>query len=366
MSPPSDIREFLDALGQAAPWTKAGEWDAVGLQLGDPEASLSTVGVCHEVTDAVTAALEAAPVDLVVSYHPLLFRPARSLTAGPTPEGRVLRLARIGVAVASVHTNFDVAPGGTADALAEALGLEEPIGFGPLHGSPTVKLVTFVPEAEADRVLEAGVEVGAARIGSYTHCSFRTSGTGTFYAGRGTKPSVGESERLNREPEVRLEFVAPRERLEAVLSALVAAHPYEEPAYDVYERRGDDGMVGRIGRTDGLTLAGLAERVVRQLGAASVRCAGDENRLLRSVAVVPGSGSEFIGQAADRGADAVVTGDITHHRARAALDRGLVMVDPGHVATERPGVRRLEAIVRGIGVECRSLLDLDPDPWQRP
>jgi dinuclear metal center YbgI/SA1388 family protein len=322
------------------------------------------VAVCHEATEGVVEAVESSPVDLLVSYHPLLFRPVRNLVAGPTAEGRALRLARAGVALAYVHTNFDMVPKGTADALADALGLQKREGFGPVYGPGSAKVVTFLPDGDADRVLDAVVASGAGVIGNYTHCSFRAPGTGTFYAGEGTEPTVGERGALNREREIRLEFVAPSNRLDEVLSALVAAHPYEEPAYDVYERRGDAGLLGRVGRIEEeLTLERLGEAVLRALGPAALRVAGDSRRVVRRVAVVPGSGADLLGLAAARGADVAVTGDISHHRARAALDRGLALIDPGHAATERPGVRRLEGMIGELGLECRSLLDLDPDPW---
>jgi putative NIF3 family GTP cyclohydrolase 1 type 2 len=161
-----------------------------------------------------------------------------------------------------------------------------------------------------------------------------------------------------------MEFVTPRARLEEVLSALVTAHPYEERAYDVYARRGDAGLVGRIGAVErDLTLGALVGELADALGPAVVRFAGDPTQSVRRVAVVPGAGADFLALAAARGADAMVTGDVSHHRAREALDRGMAVVDPGHAATERPGVRRLLEFVEGLGVPCRSLLDLDPDPW---
>jgi dinuclear metal center YbgI/SA1388 family protein len=358
------VRDLLDALARRAPVEKAAAWDPVGLQLGDPGAPVRAIAVCHEVTEAVLGSLEEDRVDLLVTYHPLLFRPVRNLVAGSGAGGRAFRLIRADVALACAHTNFDVAPGGAADALAESLGLRELEGFGPLYGTETEKVVTFVPEGDADRVLDAVVAAGAGTIGNYTHCSFRAAGTGTFYAAEGTDPVVGTRGELNREPEVRMEFVTPRARLEEVLSALVTAHPYEEPAYDVYARRGDAGLVGRIGAVErDLTLGALVGELADALGPAVVRFAGDPTQSVRRVAVVPGAGADFLALAAARGADAMVTGDVSHHRAREALDRGMAVVDPGHAATERPGVRRLLEFVEGLGVPCRSLLDLDPDPW---
>ena len=365
MSRTPTIAELLAALGERAPWQTAADWDPVGLQLGDPAAPARRVGLCHEVTEAVAAVVESDPLDLLVSYHPLLFRATRRLVAGPDPAGRAHRLIRAGTALAVVHTNFDAAPGGAADALADVLGLEERSGFAPLVAADSVKVATFLPSEAADRVLEAVADAGAGRIGNYTHCSFRAEGTGTFFASDATTPAVGERGKLNREPEVRVEFTAPRAREADVLRALVAAHPYEEPAYDVYDRRGDARMLGRVGRLPaGTTLEAFAGRVHTALGRPLLRVAGTPTRVLERVAVVPGAGSELLGLAADAGADAVVTGDIPHHRARQALDRGLVLLDPGHAPTERPGLARLREWLGELGGERVTHLELDPDPWR--
>lgn len=356
------IADVLAALAARAPFERAADWDPVGLVLGDPAASAQRVAVCHEVTEAVVAALEAEPVDLLVSYHPLLFRPTQRLVAGATPEGRALRLARAGIALGVVHTAFDVAPGGTADALAEALELGDVEGFAPLFGAPARKLVTFVPGAAADALLDAVAAAGAARIGNYTHCSFRSEGTGTFFAGEGAAPRVGRRGELSREPEVRLEFLVPPAREAEVIRALLRSHPYEEPAYDLGERRGEARPVGRIGRLErALSLGELEERVTRALRGPAPRVSGDPERSVRRVAVLPGSGEDFAPAARDAGAEVFITGDLRHHAVRRAQDQGLATIDAGHIATERPGVERLLAFVAAEGLETVGLLDLDGD-----
>lgn len=100
------------------------------------------------------------------------------------------------------------------------------------------KLVVFVPREALDAVREALFAAGAGRIGGYEHCSWYTEGTGTFLGGKGTSPSVGQAGREERVAELRLETVFPAERQDAVLDALRRAHPYEEPAFDVYELAG--------------------------------------------------------------------------------------------------------------------------------
>jgi dinuclear metal center YbgI/SA1388 family protein len=359
------ISDILAAIARRAPFDRAAPWDPVGLVLGDPSAPARTLAVCHEATERVVAELEHEPVDLLVTYHPLVFDATQRWIAGKTPAGRALRLARAGVAVAVVHTNFDVAPGGAADALADVLGLAEIAGFGPIDGAPGRKLVTFVPSSAADAVLEAVAAAGAGRIGNYSHCSFRAEGTGTFLAREGAAPAAGRRGELSREPEVRLEFVVPPAREAEVVRALLRAHPYEEPAFDLFERRGESHLAGRLGLLEPeLTLAQLAERVAEALaGAPPLRVAGDRDLRVSRVAVVPGSGEDLLCAARQAGGDVLVTGDLRHHAVRSALDSGLAVIDPGHAATERPGVERLLALVGAEGAPTRGLLDLDPDPW---
>jgi hypothetical protein len=97
------------------------------------------------------------------------------------------------------------------------------------------KLVVFVPREALDRVRDAVFGAGAGRIGGYERCSWYTEGTGTFLGGEGTSPSVGRAGREERVAELRLETVFPVERQDEVIAAVRSAHPYEEPAFDIYE-----------------------------------------------------------------------------------------------------------------------------------
>jgi len=358
------VSELLQKIGARAPFDKAASGDPVGLMLGDPAATVERAALCHDVTDAVVDAVERERVDLLVTYHPLLFQPTRRLVAGRTPEGRALRLARAGAALAVVHTNFDVAPGGAADALADALELEDVEGFAPLDGEAVRKLVTFAPADAADALFDALVAAGAGRIGNYSHCSFRGEGVGTFRPGEGADPALGRRGELAREPEVRLECRVPPAAEAEVVRALLRAHPYEEPAFDLIERRGESRPIGRVGRVPGgETLAELAARTAEALEGPPLRLAGDPDRPLGRLAVVPGSGARFLGAARAAGADAFLSGDLTHHAVREALDLGLAVLDVGHAASERPGLKRLLSLLAAFGVELHSWLDLEPDPW---
>ena len=354
------MTQTLARLARIAPPDRAAGWDPVGLQLGHGDAPAGRIAVCHEVTDGVVAALEL--FDLVVAYHPLLFRPTRTMVAGPGPEGRALRLVEAGTALAVAHTNFDVAPGGTADALASSLGIGDVEQFGPLDGDAVVKVAVFVPHAHADRISNVMADAGAGAIGNYRACSYRLEGTGAFRPEPGAAPVVGEVGTEHREPETRVEMLAPKRREAAVLAAIVNAHPYEEPAVNVFDVRSNPGMIGRVGSVEPTAVTAFGDLVAETVGG-MVRVAGSGT--VERVAVVPGSGADFIGPARAMGADVLITGDVSHHRARTALDSGLKIIDPGHIATERPGLEALYAAVRDIADDVEMVSAADIDPWEQ-
>jgi dinuclear metal center YbgI/SA1388 family protein len=336
---------------------RAAAWDPYGLQLGDAGANVTRLGVCHEVTPEVLA--KAADVDLLITYHPLLFKPVNRLVAGSGPEGRAYHLITAGVSLAVVHTAWDAAAGGTSDALGATVGLREVEAFGAVEQSPQWRLVTFVPPDHLQRVSTALVSAGAGRIGNYTACSFRSEGLGTFLPESGAAPAVGKVGELSEVAEIRLEMrVGSGERDNAV-AALLAAHPYEEPAFDIYETSAPS-MIGRVGAIGG-SLTDLVELLRREVGP-EIRAAGQDRQLQRA-AVLPGSGGSFIGQARSRGADVLITGDVSHHQMRQALDLDMGVIDIGHAPSERPGVMALADAAAKIGPEVVEV-DVDPTPWR--
>lgn len=360
------VRDVIERTNETIGGAGPSGWDIDGLQLGDPDKSVAIVGVCHEVTEDVVGLARSHGIDLLVTYHPLLFRPVTSLVSGRGPSGRAFGLLDAGIALAVVHTRFDVATGGTADALAGAVGLGDVIGFGPSEAPPQIRVVTFVPADDADRVAQALAGAGAGLIGDYRNCSFRSSGTGTFEPGERTSPRIGEIGGFNTVDETRLEMIAPARSRDALIAALVSAHPYEEPAFDIYEVVSNTGFIGRIGSWSG-DLAGLGAVAGEHCGQSGMRVSGDPNKKVSRVAVVPGSGSDFISAARSLGADAIVTGDVSHHRIVAALDSGVSVVDPGHAGTERPGMGAFHSVVLAATGDAASVVDLtdaDPTPWR--
>ncbi|ADV63409.1 protein of unknown function DUF34 [Isosphaera pallida ATCC 43644] len=345
-SEPLRVRDLTCWLERFAPLSLAEDWDNVGLLMGDPDAPVTRVMTCLTVTPQTAAEAIADQIDLIVSHHPILFRGIKRLRADRGDTGFLWTLARAGVAVYSPHTAFDNCPGGINDELAQRLGLNDVRPLRPPAATEQFKLVVFTPESDLEPVRRAAAQAGAGVIGDYTFCSFELRGRGTFLGGDATNPTIGQAGRLETVEEVRLEMVCPPERVDEVVRAVIQAHSYEEPAYDLVKLHtpGRGPGVGRIGTLDeSHTLESLAAHVARVLGLPKVELAGDPTRPARTLAIMCGAGDDVLGDARRAGADALLTGEARFHRGLEAFQEGIGLILAGHYATERPGVERLAA-----------------------
>ena len=188
--------------------------------LGDRAAAVERILTCLTVTPEVAAEAVAEHVELIVTHHPILFRPLQRITTA-TSEGRMLlSLAQAGIAVYSPHTAFDNTSGGINDLLAAKLELTQVVPLRRRAGSQQCKIVVFVPDADLGRVSDALFAAGAGHIGQYSQCSFRLSGTGTFFGSDATHPTVGHKGRSEEVGEWRLEVICPHDRVKAAVAAL--------------------------------------------------------------------------------------------------------------------------------------------------
>jgi dinuclear metal center YbgI/SA1388 family protein len=327
------------------------------------------------VADVVREAVEL-DADLLVVHHPLFLTPVHSVAA-TTPKGRLVHtLLRHGIALLTAHTNADVPAAGVNESLARAVGIVEPRVLMPTDDTALDKLVTFVPHEHADSLRKAIAEAGAGRIGDYDSCTFTMDGEGRFRPLDGATPAIGRVGEVEVVPESRIESVYPRARRREVVRAMLAVHPYDEPAYDVIELGA--GSVestrghGRIGNlVEPVRLAEFADRVHDALPATAhgVRVAGDADRWIQTVAVAAGAGDSLLELVATTEADVFVTSDLRHHRAGEFLDRGgPALVDVAHWAAEWTWLPVAESSVvaelkqQGYTVDTRVSTTVT-DPW---
>ncbi len=353
----TSVAAVMAAIERLAPPALAQADDNVGLQLGRREAPAERILVALEVTPEVAQEALEWSAELLVLHHPAIYRPLRTLAEPTGAAAELLRLATHNVAVYVAHTNLDAAPQiGTGEALAEKLGLLDPEPLVPMDpGQQRCKVVAFVPREHVAEVRSAMAAAGAGVIGLYSECSFELEGRGGFVPGRGAAPYVGEVGEREEIVEVRLEMVAPLGRASEVVNALVAAHPYEEPACEVYpllDFPAGAGM-GRLGRlATPLSLRELASHCAECLGVDGVRFCGAAETVIRTVAVCGGSGASLLETVVGR-ADAFVTGDVKHHEAHEARALGVAVVDATHWATEWPVVAKLAGYLRQACPECQ-------------
>ncbi|NLA04708.1 MAG: Nif3-like dinuclear metal center hexameric protein [Firmicutes bacterium] len=354
------VRQVTGYVEELAPPSLALSGDPVGLQLGDPGAAVRRVLVALELDRAVLEEAIAKDAGLVVTHHPLLFEPLRAVDESEPLSALAAAAIRHRIAVYSAHTNLDIAPRGVNYVLAERLGLAEK-GRQVLKVTgheQLLKLVLFVPAGHEDRLLENLAAAGAGRSDRYSRSSFQVSGTGTFEPLQGSNPFIGRPGQLEKVAETRMETILPASRRRAVIRALLEAHPYEEPAYDLYplSREGEPRGLGLIGTLKSpQTLSLVAERCRKELGQAMVRCWAPPGQKFSRVALCGGSGGSLIGDAVAGGAELFISGDFRHHDLEKARAHGLGLIDAGHSGTELPVldhlVNHLRDSLRGAGLK---------------
>jgi dinuclear metal center YbgI/SA1388 family protein len=371
------LRDVVGELDRLYPRSWAQGWDAVGLVCGDPQAPVQRILLAVDpVAEVVDQAIELE-ADLLVVHHPLLLRPVHSVAATDAKGAVVHQLIRAGCGLYVAHTNADVAVPGVSDALGRVLGLQNLRPLSPDAGDPLDKIVVFVPERDADAVLDAMACAGAGSIGEYERCAWTTSGTGTFVPSDRANPHIGQAGQPERVTESRVEMVLPRAARAAVVAAMRTAHPYEEPAFDVIELADLQGPRG-IGRVGDLPAATTLERFAGEVARAlphtaqGVRVAGPPEAEIRTVAVCGGAGDSLFDAVRASGADAYVTADLRHHPASEARERAEggppYLVDVSHWASEWPWLNgcgdRLAAALESSGTTVDITVSrLSTDPW---
>ncbi|MCP8616887.1 Nif3-like dinuclear metal center hexameric protein [Salirhabdus salicampi] len=344
-----------------SPKSVAMEGDPVGLHVGTLNKPIQKVMVTLDVLENVVDEAVKEKVDLIIAHHPLIFKPLHSVSLD-NEKGRIInKLLKHDIAVYAAHTNLDIINGGVNDLLMDELGIMERDILIETESETLYKLVVFVPTTHQEQLREALGNSGAGHIGLYSHCTFQTSGQGTFKPLEGTNPFIGEAGKVEKVDEVRIETIVPKSKLAKVLVAMESAHPYEEVAYDVIPllNEGTKRGLGRIGKLiEPMTLEQFAQHVKKSLNVPALRMVGDSTKPVKTVAVLGGDGNKFIHKAKRKGADVLITGDLYYHTAHDAMAIGLNVLDPGHHIEKvmKKGVRQfLETTCKEHGLQVEII-----------
>jgi dinuclear metal center YbgI/SA1388 family protein len=329
------IRDIIREMEEWAPPAIAWKQDNVGLQVGDPNEDVTGVLAALEVTPEIIQEAVEKNCNLIISHHPLIFRPLLSLTPQTISGKLALSLARNKLHLYTAHTNIDFSRGGVNFVLGQKLGLDT-LEFLHRQSGSLKKIVVFVPHAYAETVTGAMTKAGAGVIGEYESCSFQSKGSGTFRPLEGARPFSGEIGKLQYEDEVRIEMVVPEWRTESVVSAMIEVHPYDEVAYDIYPNETTDpnygaGIIGTL--PEPMPVDDFIIHVKNTVHIPFVRWTRGHGDTVSRVAVCGGSGSDLLATALRRKADAYITADIKYHIFHEA--RGIIhLIDAGHYETE--------------------------------
>lgn len=357
----ANVASVAVLMERLAPAFLAEEWDNAGLQVGRPDWPVQRVLVALDATpDVVTAACRER-ADLLITHHPLIFKPLRSVDLNTAIGGVIGKAIRHKLAVFAAHTNLDKAAGGVNDVLAGRIGLKNLSVLAAAAGQEKVKLAVYVPLAYEKTVLTAFHASGAGTIGAYSNCTFRSRGKGTFRPGPGATPFSGTVGEVHTADEIRIEAVVERPKLPGILAQIASRHPYETMAYDVFPLVSDDAGqgLGRVGELERpVTLEVFADQVRERLKLKYLRVAGKPDLPVSRAAVCSGSGSGLLSGFYASGAQAYVSGDLHYHDARDVEAAGLGLIDVGHFASEHLIVEDLAERLRALAAAERLAVDI--------
>lgn len=339
------VNDILSILAETAPLSTQESYDNAGLQIGDPDMAADKALITLDVTEDTVDEAIAKSCKLIVSHHPLIFRPLKNLVPSSTTQRTAIKIVQNGMALISMHTNLDNSFHGVNNILSQVLDLHDIKILQPMNGN-LVKLVVYVPLSHCETVRQALFDAGCGTIGAYDECCFGVDGKGSFRASEGTNPYVGKIGERHYEEETAITTALPSYCLGRAIRAIHDSHPYEEPAYDIFRLENDNPMTGAgmIGFLDKeMTETEFLAHVSDRLHAACLRHNSTTGRTIRKVAVCGGSGAFLIQQAVKSDADAYVTADVKYHEF--ADTDSLFLVDAGHFETEQFAKHLLKDII---------------------
>lgn len=330
------ISEIISLIEDVAPLSLQEDYDNAGLQVGDKNNEATGALLCIDVTEDIIDEAVQKGLNLVISHHPLLFKGLKSITGKNYIERVVIKAIKNNISIYSAHTNLDNAPGGVNYKIAEKLNLRNVQILSPQNGK-LLKLIVFVPTEHADKVREAMLTAGAGKIGNYDMCSYNLDGYGTFRACEGAEPYCGEVGAIHKENEVRIEVILPEYNRGSVLKAMLMAHPYEEPAYDILQLENTNayagsGLVGEL--CDSVDEIEFLKTIKDVFKVGVIKYSSLTGKKIKRVALCGGSGAFLINDAIRANADLFLTGEVGYHNFFMA-EKKILLVEAGHYETEQ-------------------------------
>ncbi|MFD1614641.1 Nif3-like dinuclear metal center hexameric protein [Gelatiniphilus marinus] len=330
------VQDVINHLETLAPIAYAEDFDNVGLLVGNKNEKITSVLVTLDTLETVVDEAIEKKCNLIVSFHPIIFKGLKKLTGNNYVERVVLKAIKNNIAIYAIHTALDNALQGVNNMICNRLELNNKRILIP-QSQTIKKLTTYVPKHEAEQLRTALFKTGAGNIGNYNNCSFNVDGLGTYKGNENSNPSLGEKGVLHTEAETKITITYAKHLEPKILKALFKTHSYEEVAYEIttLENKNQNIGMGMIGEfKEPIDAQSFLNHVKTKMNTACIRHSAIPNKPIKKVAVLGGSGSFAIQAAKAAGADAFITADLKYHDFFMA-ESSILLADVGHYESEQ-------------------------------
>jgi dinuclear metal center YbgI/SA1388 family protein len=330
------IKDITNAIEAFAPLNLQEDYDNAGLITGNALTDCTGALLSLDCTEEIIDEAISSKCNLIVAHHPIIFKGLKRLNGTNYVERTIIKAIQNNIAIYACHTNLDNVIDGVNAKIAEKIGLKNLRILAPKTGLLR-KLIVFVPESHATPVREAIFNAGAGNIGNYDNCSFNINGIGTFKGNDQTNPFIGEPNKLSTEPEVRIETIFEVQDQVKIIQAMIAAHPYEEVAYDIYPLQNTHSQIGSgvIGELDNeMTETEFLTHIKSCFNLKTLKHTPLLNKKVKKVALCGGSGQFLLKNAISSKADTYISADFKYHEFFDA-DGKIVAIDIGHYESEQ-------------------------------
>ncbi|MCW8896829.1 MAG: Nif3-like dinuclear metal center hexameric protein [Flavobacteriales bacterium] len=330
------LKEIIAILEGFAPLSLQENYDNSGLIVGNANDEITAALICLDSTEEIVDEAIAKGCNLIIAHHPILFSGIKKLNGNNYIERVIIKAIKNNIAIYASHTNLDNAYDGVSYKIAEKLGLTDCKTLSPKNNM-LKKIVTFCPVSHVEKVRNAMFSKGAGKIGEYSSCSFNSEGVGTFKGNDNTQPFIGAPNELHYENELKIETIAYAYQINQIISAMIASHPYEEVAYDIYPLENKDsktgsGVFGKLPTPIKTKDFLLQLKMVMKTNC--IRHTKIIKEEIETIALCGGSGSFLLPDAKKAKADIFISGDFKYHQFFDA-DNDIVIADIGHYESEQ-------------------------------
>ncbi|HXA01531.1 MAG TPA: Nif3-like dinuclear metal center hexameric protein [Cytophagaceae bacterium] len=329
------IKDLTSVLEQFAPLAYQESYDNCGLLTGSSETEVKAVLIALDVTEEVVDEAIKKGCDLIIAHHPIIFKGLKKLTGSNYVERTLIKALKNDIAIYAIHTNLDNVMGGVNSKICQKLGLKNTSVLVP-KTHQLKKLITFIPVEKTEEVLKVIYHAGAGQIGNYSECSFRVEGTGSFKPNEAAYPAIGSANKVEFVKENRVEVIFPGYLESKVISALIKAHPYEEPAFDLNLLENNNkgigsGMIGEL--EPALDETAFLHYLKERMGLKVIKHTKLLGRKISKVAVCGGAGSFLLKNAVKAEAQVFISSDFKYHEFFDA-ENDIIIADIGHYESE--------------------------------